>query len=405
MANLSAMKVGKLKVKGRYADGGGLYLQVGENGAKSWLFRFMLNKRSRQMGLGSLDVLSIPEARAKAQEARKLLAAGQDPIEARDAEKARLKLAQSQGLTFAQCATAYIESHKAGWRNAKHAAQWTATIDTYAGPVFGALPVADVDLTLVTRVLEPIWRTKTETASRLRGRIENILDWAKVQGYRTGENPARWKGNLDKLLPARSKVRKVVHHPALPYGDLAEFMKELRQREGLSALALEFTILTAARTSETLKVKWTELDLKAGLWLVPGARMKAERDHRVPLSARCVAILRELEAVKTGEYVFPGQRHGRPLSNMVLLKLLERMGRADLTVHGFRSSFRDWAAECTDFPNEVAEAALAHIVGDKTEAAYRRGDLFVKRREMMEAWASFSDLTQKISLPLSGSDL
>lgn len=386
---LSAMKVGKLKKQGRYADGGGLYLQVGPTGGKAWLFRYTLAGKSREMGLGALDVLPMAEARAKALEARRCLATGKDPLDEREAEKARQRLAEFKGLTFAQCATAYIELHKAGWRNEKHAAQWTATIDTYCAPVFGALPVADVDLTLVSRVLEPIWRTKTETASRLRGRIENILDWAKVQGYREGENPARWKGNLDKLLPARGKVRKVVHHPALPYDDMAEFMKELRQREGLSALALEFTILTAARTSETLKIKWTELDLKAGLWLVPGARMKSERDHRVPLSARAVAILRELEAVRTGEYVFPGQRRGKPLSNMALLKLLERMGRGDLTVHGFRSTFKDWASETTSFPNEVAEAALAHIIGDKTEAAYRRGDLFMKRRELMEAWAGF----------------
>jgi len=388
---LSAMKVGKLKRQGRHADGGGLYLQVGPTGGKSWLFRFTLAGKSREMGLGALDVITIPEAREKALEARRCLAAGKDPIDERDAEKARQKLAQSKGLTFAQCATAYIESHKAGWRNEKHAAQWTATIETYAGPVFGALPVAEVDLTLVSRVLDPIWRTKTETASRLRGRIESILDWAKVQGYREGENPARWKGNLDKVLPARSKVRKVVHHPALPYDDLAEFMKELRQREGLSALALEFTILTAARTSETLKIKWTELDLNAGLWIVPAARMKADRDHRVPLSARAVAILRELAEVRMGEYVFPGQRRGQPLSNMALLKLLERMKRDDLTVHGFRSTFRDWAAECTDFPREVAEAALAHAVGDKVEAAYRRGDLFEKRRQLMEAWAAYCD--------------
>jgi integrase len=383
------MKVGKLKRLGRHSDGGGLYLQVGPTGGKSWLFRYTLEGKSREMGLGALDVLPMAEARAKALEARRCLAAGQDPLNERDAEKARQKLAQSQGLSFAQCAAAYIESHRAGWRNAKHAAQWTATIDTYCGPVFGALPVQTVDLTLVSRVLDPIWRTKTETASRLRGRIENILDWAKVQGYRTGENPARWKGNLDKVLPARGKVRKVVHHPALPYDDLTEFMKELRQREGVSALALEFTILTAARTSETLKIKWSELDLKAGLWLVPGARMKSDRDHRVPLSARAVTILRELEAVKTNEYVFPGQRRGRPLSNMALLKLLERMGRGDLTVHGFRSTFKDWASETTDFPGELAEAALAHVIGDKTEAAYRRGDLFAKRREMMNAWARF----------------
>jgi integrase len=343
------------------------------------------------MGLGALDVLSIPEAREKALAARRCLAAGTDPIDERDAEKARQKQAQLGGLTFAQCAAAFIEAHTASWRSAKHAGQWVTTIATYCGPVFGALPVQGVDLPLVLRVLEPMWGDRTETASRLRGRIESVLDWATVQGYRTGENPARWKGNLDKLLPAPGKLRKVKHHPALPYADMPGFMAELREREGLSARALEFTILSAARTSETLHVKWTEFDLKAGVWLVPASRMKCERDHRVPLSARAVAILRELEAVRLNEYVFPGQRRGQPLSNTTLLTTLERMGRADLTVHGFRSTFRDWAAECTDTPNEVAEAALAHIIGDKTEAAYRRGDLFEKRRQLMEAWASYCD--------------
>jgi integrase len=386
---LSAMKVTRLRKQGRYADGGGLYLQVGPTGGKSWLFRFTREGKSREMGLGALDVVTIPEAREKALEARRCLAAGKDPIEVRDDEKKRQRLSEARGLSFGECATAYIAAHKAAWKNAKHCGQWTATIETYAGPVIGALPVANVDLPLVLRVLEPIWRTKPETASRLRGRIESVLDWARVQGFRTGENPARWKGNLDKLLPARSKVRKVKHHPALPYGDMAAFMAELRQREALAALALEFTVLTASRTNETLKAQWPEFDLDAALWVVPEFRMKSGRDHRVPLSPRVVAILRELEETRMGDSVFPGQRRGKPLSDMSLLKLLERMGRGDLTVHGFRSTFRDWVRECTEFDGEIAEAALAHVNGDKVEAAYARGDVLEKRREMMEAWAKF----------------
>lgn len=386
---LSAMKVSRLKKQGRYADGGGLYLQVGPTGSKAWLFRYTLAGRSREMGLGALDVVTIPEAREKALEARRCLAAGKDPLDERDAERSRQKLAQSRGLTFAQCAAAYIEAHKAGWKNAKHAGQWAATIETYCGPVFGDLPVASVDLPLVQSVLEPIWRTKTETAKRLRGRVESILDWAKVQGYREGENPARWKGNLAKLLPTPSKVTTVKHHPALPYKDMAAFMIELRQREALTALALEFTILTASRTRESLGALWNEFDLDAAIWTVPKERMKSNREHRVALSGRAVAIIRELAGGKRGEFVFPGQCRGRSLSDMSLLQLLERMGRGELTTHGFRSTFRDWVSECTEFPGEVAEAALAHIVGDKTEAAYRRGDLFEKRRKLMEAWGGY----------------
>lgn len=386
---LTAMGVLKMKEPGRYADGGGLYLQVGPTGGKSWLFRYTRQGKAREMGLGALGVLSLSEAREKAAEARQVLAAGGDPIEVREIERVRLRLEEARGMTFAQCAAAYIDAHKAGWRNAKHAAQWTSTLKAYAEPAFGALPVQAVDLTLVLRALEPIWQAKPETASRVRGRIEAILDWATVRGYRSGDNPARWKGHLAKLLPARSKVQKVEHHAALPYEEIGTFMAALRQRQGGAARALEFTILTAARTSEALNAQWEEFDLTAKVWNVPGARMKAGRDHRVPLSDPAVAILLAMAEVGQGPFVFPGHKKDRPLSNMVFLQLLKRMDRPDLTAHGFRSTFRDWAAERTAFSREVAEAALAHTVGDKVEAAYRRGDLFEKRRRLMEAWARY----------------
>ncbi len=386
---LTALAVAKQKTPGRYADGGGLYLQISPTGSKSWLFRYTRQGKAREMGLGALAVVSLLQAREKAAVARQVIAAGGDPIEVREADQAQAKLEEVRGMTFAQCADAYIQAHSPGWRNPKHAAQWPATLKTYAEPVFGALPVQMVDLALVLKVLEPIWSTKPETASRLRGRIEAVLDWAAVRGYRPPDNPARWKGHLDKLLPPRAKVRKVEHHAALPYGEIGAFMAGLREREGIAARALEFTILTAARTSEALNAEWSEFDLDAKLWSIPGARMKAGVDHRVPLSDPAVAIVRAMVAVKHSRYVFPGHRTGRPLSNMVHLQLLKRMNRTDLTIHGFRSTFRDWCAEQTAFPREVAEAALAHTVGSKVEAAYRRGDLFEKRRKMMEAWAMY----------------
>jgi integrase len=300
----------------------------------------------------------------------------------------KANIAAAKAVTFDECATAYIASHRAGWRNAKHAAQWTSTLETYASPVFGKVPVQAVDVALVMRVLEPLWSVKPETASRVRGRIESILDWAKVRGHRDGENPARWRGHLDHLLPARSKVRKIKHHAALPYGDVPVFMVALRGREAVAARALEFAILTAARTGEVLGTKWSEIDLTAAVWTVPALRMKAGAEHRVPLSAPALAVLRAMEKLRDGDFVFPGDRHAT-LSNMSMLMLLRRMGHADLTAHGFRSTFRDWAAECTSFANEVAEMALAHAIDDKTEAAYRRGALFERRRRLMQAWADF----------------
>jgi integrase len=386
---LTALAISRAKQRGYYADGGGLYLQVSASGAKSWVFRFKKDGRLREMGLGPTHTITLAEAREHAVDCRKLRLRDVDPIEARQSDKAETKLALAKSMTFRQCAEAYIAAHKSSWVNAKHAAQWPSTLSTYAYPVFGNLPVQSVDVALVTKALEPIWQTKTETASRLRGRIETVLDWATARNFRQGDNPARWRGHLDKLLPQRSKVQKVEHHSALPYVEIGAFMGALRAQTTTSALALEFLILTAARTGEVIGAKWGEFDLSAALWTIPAERMKARREHRVPLSRPALSILKRLFEHRSGEFVFPGGRAAKPLSNMALLMLLERMNRSDLTVHGFRSTFRDWAAERTNFPREVAEHALAHSLPDKIEAAYRRGDLFDKRRKMMDAWADF----------------
>jgi integrase len=291
----------------------------------------------------------------------------------------------------------YTAPHKAGWRNEKHKYQWPATLQAYAYPVIGALPVQAVDTALVLRVLEAIWTSKSEAASRVRQRIENVLDFAKVRGYREGENPARWRGHLDKLLPARSRVRQVEHLAALPYPHLPDFLASLRQRDAVAARALEFLILTAARTGEVIGARWSEIDLLDKTWTIPADRMKARREHRVPLSARAIAILQDVQAagqiVDEDAYVFPGPRVGKPLSNMAFLMLLRRMQIDDLTVHGFRATFKTWASERTSFQNEIVEAALAHIVGDKVEQAYRRGDMFEKRRRLMQQWATFCTST------------
>jgi len=393
IGRLTALKVEKAKRPGMYADGGGLYLRVTEEGTKNWVYRFMLSARPRWMGMGPLHTIGLADARNRAAECRRQQYDGIDPIEARRAGRQQKRLDAAKAITFKDCASKYIAAHRAGWRNAKHAAQWEATLASYAEPVIGALPVQAIDMTLVLKVIEPIWTTKPETAGRLRGRIESILDWARVRGYCEGENPARWRGHLDKALPARSKVRKVEHHAALPYAAQPGFLFSLREQEGIATSALEFTILTAARTGQTLGARWSEIDLLDKIWTVPAGRMKAGRDHRVPLSVRALAILGEMQALRHASaadaFVFPGGKHGKPLSNMAFLMLLRRMGRDDLTAHGFRSTFRDWAAERTNFPFEVAEMALAHTVSDKTVAAYNRSDLFERRRRLMTQWASF----------------
>ena len=382
------------KKPGFYSDGGGLYLRVTSATARSWIFRYMIDRKAHEMGLGKYPDISLAEARARATEARKLKALGKDPISERGVIRAAVRAEAAKAMIFKDAAKAHIDGHRAGWRNAKHAAQWEATLATYAEPIIGTLPVQAIDTGLVLKVLEPIWTVKPETASRLRGRIEAVLDWATARGHRHGENPARWRGHLDKLLPARTKVRRVEHHAALPFNELTGFMASLRAAEGVAARALELAILTAARTGEVIGAKWSEIDLLQKVWTVPGERMKTGREHRVPLSARALAILKEIERDQVADemFVFPGNKIGKPLSNMAFLMLLRRMDRDDLTVHGFRSTFRDWAAERTNFPSEAAEMALAHAVGDKVEAAYRRGDLFEKRRAMMEQWATACEL-------------
>ena len=381
--------------KGQHADGGGLYLQVGIGGAKSWVYRyrFGLTKngkpRIREMGLGSCDTFSLKEARQMASDCRKLVYDKIDPIEARKAKRAAMEVQSAKSITFRECADKYISSHSASWKNVKHVQQWTNTLNTYVHPAVGHLPVQAVDVGLVMGILEPIWTEKPETASRVRGRVEVILDWAKARGHFEGENPARWRGHLDKLLPAKTKVRKVKHHAALPYPDTGAFMVKLKQQEGIAASGLEFLILTCARTGEAIGAEWTEIDLDNKLWTIPAERMKADRDHRVPLSDAAMGVLERMKKVSQSKYVFPGGKANRPLSNMAFLQLLKRMGRGDITAHGFRSTFRDWAAERTQFPSEVAEMALAHAVADKVEAAYRRGDMFEKRRKLATAWADY----------------
>jgi integrase len=389
---LTALAVGRTNTPGLYADGGGLYLRVGRGGAKSWAFRFTLNGKPREMGFGSFTKVNLADARKKASDARLLLSDGHDPLaHRRDEQKQRTaaeKLVAARSMTFDQCAEAYIGAHEVSWKNDKHRQQWRNTLATYVSPVFGSVPVQDVDIDSIMKVIEPLWKTKTETARRIRGRIEVILDWARVRGYRTGENPARWRGNIDQLLPPRSRVQAVKHHAALPYAEIGVFMKDLREIEGNSAAALEFLILTAARTGEVIGARWPEMDLKEQLWIVPADRMKSRREHRVPLSPSAIAVLKQM-APSEGGYVFSGRSADGPLSNMALLMMLGRMNRGDVTAHGFRSTFRDWAAERTNFSREAVELALAHVIEDKTEAAYRRGDLFDKRRELMDEWARF----------------
>jgi integrase len=371
---------------GRYGDGRGLYLAVSATSARKWVFRFTIAGRVTEMGLGNAAV-SLAQAREKAAEARKLVAAGVNPIEARR-EAGRLKAGKP---TFGQCADALLEAKSPEWRNDKHRAQWKMTLETYASRLW-SVPVDAVDTEAVLGVLQPIWQSKPETASRLRGRIETVLDAARAKGHvaRNEANPARWRGHLDKLLPKRQKLTRG-HHAAMAFDDVPEFIGKLREREAVAALALEFAILTAARSGEVLGARWAEIDLDAKVWTVPAARMKAGREHRVPLSGRALAILETLAAARTGDFVFPGQKTGKPLSGMAMEMVLRRMKVDDVTVHGFRSAFRDWCGEATSFPRELAEAALAHVAGDATERAYRRGDALEKRRGLMEAWAGFCE--------------
>jgi integrase len=387
--------VGKLTARraetaseGKYSDGGGLWLAVSKSGSRKWFARVTVNGTRREMGLGSLGDTSLKEARRKAAEARAKAAEGIDPIQAKAESK-------EGPPAFTTVAARYIRAHRRGWSNPKHARQWVSTLKTYARPVIGSKPVDQISTEDVLRILQPIWTTRTETAKRVQGRVENILDFAAARKWRDPVNPARWRGHLDKLLPRPTKVKSVRHQPALDYREVPAFMVELRQLTSISASALEFLILTACRTSEVLQAQWSEINMDAAVWTIPAARMKARKEHRVPLSPAAMDVLVSLPRIEGNPYLFPGARHGRPLSNMALLQCMRGLGygvgghRGDAVPHGFRSSFRDWSGEVSAFPRDVCEMALAHVVESKVEAAYRRGDLFEKRRRMMDAWADW----------------
>jgi integrase len=373
---------------GRHADGAGLFLWVKDSGAKYWVLRAMANGKRHDIGLGrasGVDPVSLANARLLASEARAKLTAGIDPVKERAARKAQAQTEASKAITFRTVAEAYLDRHEGGWRNAKHREQWRATLSSYVYPHFGDVPVASVETAHVLIALEAIWTIKPETASRVRGRIETILDNAKVRGLRAGENPARWRGHLQHALPARKRLSRG-HHAAMPYGEVPAFLEALRCKKSASALALEFAILTAARTGEVIGARWEEMDLERRVWTVPASRMKAGKEHRVALSARAVAILEEM-ALMGCQWCFSADRV-KPLSSMAMLMTMRRM-HPELTVHGFRSSFRDWASETTAFSGDTVEMALAHVIANKVEAAYRRGDLFEKRVRLMAAWEAF----------------
>ena len=386
---LSAIEVSRLIAPGFHSVGvvAGLALQVSNPDARSWVLRVKVGSKRRDMGLGRYPDVTLAQAREKARDARKAIYKGIDPILQRQRAQSTLRAEQASVITFDAAAAAYIKAKSPEWRSDIHARQWRSTLATFASPVIGKLHVADIGQAHVMRILEPIWTTKTETASRLRGRIENVLDWATTKHYRTGDNPARWRGHLDKLLPKPEKVKPVVHYKAVSVDDVAGFYQALRQREGMAARALEFVLLTAARSGEVRGATWTELDLTKGLWTVPGDRMKARKEHRVPLSASALALLNALHRVEGTEFVFPAPRAGK-LSDMALTAVMRRMGLESVP-HGLRSTFRDWTSEKTTFPRDLAEKALAHALESKVEAAYQRGDMFERRRVMMETWAGF----------------
>ncbi len=417
---LSALQVTKLTKPGLYGDGGGLTLQITSAGAKSWLLRYMVAGKPFGMGLGPTHTVSLAEARQKALGARKLLLDGINPLVAKKQNKIAAALADAKMMTFDQCAEAYILAHKAGWKNAKHIAQWTNTLNTYASPVFGHLPVAEIDTGLVVKSLAPIWEIKNETATRVRGRIESVLGWATTSGYRTGDNPARWKGHLQNLLATISKSSRTKHYPSLPWPRIGAFMAALRAREGVSARAVEFAILTACRSREVRGTRWDEFEEGGRLWTIPAERMKAEREHQVPISDAALALLESMP--KNGEFVFAGTKK-QELSDMSLTAVIRRMNEEAkvpeqesnseikpgnkgtklfwsdaagdrITVHGFRSTLRMWAAETTNYPREVAEHALAHQLPDAVERAYQRGSQFAKRAAMMAEWAVYCATAQ-----------
>jgi integrase len=408
LGKLTAKQIENLTAPGTHEDGDGLRLFIKPNGKKYWVLRFQLAGKRREMGLGTYPAIGLKEARQKSSDQRRLLRDGIDPLQARDDERTAQQAAEHQrirkSVTFQDVSNDYIEAHRAGWKNVKHAQQWTNTLATYAAPVIGDLATSQITTEHLLEILKPIWASKAETASRVRNRIELVLDAAKARGLRDGENPARWRGHLDKLLPPSSKTKRTQNHPALPYSELSRFMQALNSVEGLSACALKMTILTACRTSEVLGADWSEVDLKSKLWTIPAARMKAGKVHTVPLSDALIALLDGIPRIKGSSMLFPGARKGRPISNMAMLMTLRRMDQKDLddqgkgwrdsndkviTAHGFRSTFRDWAAECTHYAREVCEMSLAHVVANGAEAAYWRSDLLEKRRTLMADWADF----------------
>jgi integrase len=383
---LTAIGAKNQKRPGRYGDGGNLYLVVRNDGTKSWVFRWRdrVTGKLRDKGLGPYWDVSLEEARQQATTCRRLVREGVDPIDAARQQRSSVKLERARRLTFGECCEKYMDAHRDGWRNAKHAGQWQSTLDTYAA-ILKPLPVAEIDTALVIKALEPIWATKTETATRVRQRIEAVLNWATARAFRSGENPARWRGHLDKLLAKPTKLKAVEHRAALPYTEAKPFMAELRQQKGLGALALELQILTACRPGEVAQAQWAEFDLDAATWTIPGSRMKAGKEHRVPLSPPAVALLRKLPRVNG--FVFPGTKKTQAITTAAMLKALRTL-RPGFDAHGFRSTFRDWAADQTTYPRDVAEAALAHAV-QGVEAVYRRTDLLNKRAHLMADWATY----------------
>jgi integrase len=386
---LTPLQVKNLKEPGLYLDGLGLMLKVTEHGSKSWIHRYMRHGAAHWMGLGPYPEVSLAEAREHHAENRKKLRAGIDPLAERQGIAATAKADRAKAVTFNWCAEKYIKAHEPEWTNPKHAEQWRSTLKTYAAPIIGTLDVAKVETSHVVKIVEPIWHEKAETASRLLGRIASVLDWATVYKHREGENPARWKGHIDMILPARNKAQTVKHHAALPYAQINSLMPQLRAQVGIAARALEFVILTAARSGEVRGATWAEIDEEAGVWVIPAERMKAKREHRVPLSEDAKRLIKSMRDIKSGDLIFPGMKKDKPLSDMSLSAVLKRMEKTDITVHGFRSTFKDWAAEVSHYPNEMSEMALAHTIGDAVEAAYRRGDMVEKRREMMQTWANY----------------
>jgi len=397
---LSDIAVRAKKRPGYVADGGNLYLRVAPGGSKQWMFRFALRGRTRDAGLGPYPTISLVQARQEAERLRRLVAAGIDPIEARNKEREAARVAATRAVTFEACAREFIASHERGWRGHRTAKLWRAALAAHVYPVFGHEPVGAVDTALVLRSLQPIWAETPVMAGRVRSMIEAVLDSAKARGLRDGQNPAQWRGHLDHLLPSRKKVRREQHHPALAFAEIPAFMADLRATDDdLSALLLEFLILTASRSGEARGARWDEIDFKQAMWVIPPERMKGGREHKVPLSQRAVVILKQMGEMRVSEFVFPGQSKNRPISNFGMRRLLCKL-RPGVTVHGFRSTFRDWAAETTNFPNHVVEMALAHAVSDTVEAAYRRGDLFEKHRRLMEVWANYCGRTSAQIVPL-----